>query len=78
MSADAALRRRDLGVLLAICGEPAAARRELEAFAASAAAEVAVPAERAALAELLAAVPLWEAEVAASGPPPPRRKSLPW
>ena len=70
--------RRDLGVLLLHCGEPGAARAELEAFATSAVASEAAPAERAALADLLAALPTWEAEAAAAGPPPPRRKSLPW
>ena len=60
------------------CGELGAARRELSAFAASPAAALATPPERAALDALLAALPAWEAEAATAGPPPARRKSLPW
>jgi hypothetical protein len=76
---DAAPReRRDLGVLLLHCGEVRAAVVELRAFEASPAAAEAAPQERAALAALLAAAPDWEADADAAGPPPPRRKSLPW
>lgn len=64
--------------MLLHCGELAAAQRELSAFAASPAAALASPPERAALDQLLAALPRWQAEAAAVGPPPPRRKSLPW
>jgi hypothetical protein len=60
------------------CGELGAARRELSAFASSPAAALAAPPERKALDALLAALPAWEAEAAAAGPPPARRKSLPW
>jgi hypothetical protein len=67
-----------LGVLLLLLGEPTRASVELRAFAASAAAAEAAPVERVALEALLEALPRWEAEAREAGPPPPRRKSLPW